>query len=120
MLNTASEAAQPWSPGSHINGFNKHQPAALVHPSDIVTGQLQVHVVIQRCSDCQNAYVRHANAKSFPPTQLTVNKTAGVAANAAAVQPATASHARYLITCSITTTDGQHNRTGGPGGVAQS
>jgi hypothetical protein len=25
---------------------------------------------------------------------------------------------RYLITCSMTTTDGQHDRTGGPGGVA--
>jgi hypothetical protein len=29
---------------------------------------------------------------------------------------AKASHARYLVTCSMTTTDGQHNRTGGPGG----
>jgi hypothetical protein len=58
-----------------------------------------------------------------PPTQLTVNQDAGVAVNAAAaaaavVQPAKASHARYLITCSMTATDGQHDRTGGPGGVA--
>jgi hypothetical protein len=36
-------------------------------------------------------------ALESPPTQLTVNQTAGVAVNAAAVQPATASHARYLV-----------------------
>jgi hypothetical protein len=33
-----------------------------------------------------------------PPTQPTVNQTAGVAVNAAAVQLAKASHARYFIT----------------------
>jgi hypothetical protein len=55
-----------------------------------------------------------------PPTRLTVNQAAGVTVNAAAaaVQPAKASHARYLTTCSMTTTDGQHDETGGPGGVA--
>jgi hypothetical protein len=41
-------------------------------------------------------------ALESPPTQLTVNQAAGIAVNAcaaaAAVQPAKASHARYLVT----------------------
>jgi hypothetical protein len=55
-------------------------------------------------------------AVESPPTQLTVNQAAGIAVSAtaaAAVQPAKASHARYLLTCSMTTAGGLHDRTGG-------
>jgi hypothetical protein len=30
-----------------------------------MSGRVRVDMVIQRCSDCHNAYVQHANAKSF-------------------------------------------------------
>jgi hypothetical protein len=56
------------------------------------------------------------------PAPLTVNQAAGPAANAAAAaaaaQPAKTSHTRYLIPCSMTPTNGQHDRTGGGGGAA--
>jgi hypothetical protein len=63
------------------------------------------------------------------PTQLTVNQAAGVTVNAAqrllvlssccpAGQSEPRSLPRFRITCSMTATDGQQNRTGGPGGVA--
>jgi hypothetical protein len=62
-----------------------------------------VDKVIQRCSDCNDAYVRHVNAEELlesPPTQLTVNQAAGIAVSAAAAaagQPAKASHARIPL-----------------------
>jgi hypothetical protein len=44
----------------------------------------------QRCSDCHNAYVRHA--LESPPNQLTVNQAAGIAANVPLLDGAAASH----------------------------